>query len=208
MVVSPTKLVFSAADYDEWQTVSVTVLRDPNDTDESAYLTHRGPHLSYRGLIVTVNDIWPGTTTETGNGHTITVRNTASAPLGVTVTTPATLDQDTEITVSGAPSDTPQSASGYGLGESAETRWSVSIGVSATPADGLNICLPLPAALVAEAGQRQRTLLRYADDSKGWGAVAGVECRDDTLCAAGVNVFTVAMDRGPGGGGFQPRPVR
>ena len=191
VAVSPTELVFSAADYDEWQTVAVNVLRDPNDTDESAYLTHRGPRLSYGGLIVTVNDVWPGTTTETVNGHTITVRNTASAPLGVTVTAPATLDRDTEVTVSGAPSDTPQSASGYGLGEAAEARMAASIRVNGAPADGLNICLPLPAALVAEAGERALTLMRYAGDDGGWSAVDGAERRGDAVCADGVTEYGV-----------------
>ena len=191
VVVSPTELVFSSADYDEWQTVAVNVLRDPNDTDENAYLTHRGPRLSYGGLIVTVNDVWPATTTETVNGHTITVRNTASAPLGVAVTAPATLDRDTEVTVSGAPSDTPQSASGYGLGEAAEARMAASIRVNGAPADGLNICLPLPAALATEAGDRALTLLRYAGDDGGWTPVSGAQRRGDAVCADGVTEYGV-----------------
>ena len=191
VVVSPTELVFSAANYDRWQTVTVTVLRDANELDESAHIAHRGPRLSYGGFIVNVNDTWPGTTTETVNGYTITVKDTVDAPLGVTVTAPATLDRDTEVTVSGAPADTPQSASGYGLGASAAARLSVSIGASATPADGLNICLPLPAALVAEAAGRPLTLLRYAGDDGGWSAVAGAQRRGDALCADGVTEYGV-----------------
>ena len=191
VVVSPTELVFSADDYDEWQTVTVTVLRDANELDESAHIAHRGPRLSYGGFIVTVNDVWPGTTTETVNGYTITVKDTVSAPLGVTVTAPATLDRDTEVTVSGAPAGTPQSASGYGLGAAAEARMAVSIGVSATPADGLNICLPLPAALAAEAGGRPLTLLRYAGDDGGWSAVSGAQRRGDAVCADGVTEYGV-----------------
>ena len=191
VVVSPTELVFSAANYDRWQTVTVTVLRDANELDESAHIAHRGPRLSYGGFIVNVNDTWPGTTTETVNGYTITVKDTVDAPLGVTVTAPATLDRDTEVTVSGAPADTPQSASGYGLGATAAARLSVSIGASATPADGLNICLPLPAALVAEAAGRPLTLLRYAGDDGGWSAVAGAQRRGDALCADGVTEYGV-----------------
>ena len=62
--------------------MTVTVLRDANELDESAHIAHRGPRLGYGGFIVNVNDTWPGTTTETVNGYTITVKDTVDAPSG------------------------------------------------------------------------------------------------------------------------------
>ena len=194
VVVSPTEVTFSSANYREWQTVKVTTLRDANDTDESATLAHRGPNLSYGSILVMVNDIWPGTTTETVNGHTLTLHHAADAPAGVTITAPETLDTDAAVTVSAAPSHTPLSAPGYGLGAETAARMLASIRVNRAPSDGLTICLAVPAALVTEAGERPLTLLRYADGV--WKPVAGAERRDGDdgvtlLCAAGVTEFGV-----------------
>ena len=163
VTVSPTELTFSSANWNQWQTVKVTTLRDPNDTDESATLAHRGPNLSYGSILVSVNDTWPGATTETVNGRTVTLRHTQDAPYGVTVTAPSTLDTNTHITIAGPPPGTPQGAPGYGLGQSAAARMLADIRVSGTPAAGLTICLPLPPALLAEAGDHPLTLLRYAN---------------------------------------------
>ena len=200
VVVSPTALTFSSDDWNEWQTVSVTVARDANDSDENAFLAHRGPNNSYGGIIVTVNDTWPGAATQTVNGHTVTLRYTADASPAVTVTAPPTLDRDTDITISAAPADTPQLAPGYNLGESAAARMAAGITVDGTPAAGLTICLPVPAALITEAGRNPLTLLRYAAAGESWTAVAGSQRRAGAagsalLCAAGVTeygVFAVA----------------
>ena len=163
VVVSPTELTFSSANFREWQTVKVSALRDANDTDESATIAHRGPSLGYGSILVTVNDTWPGAATETVNGHTVTTRHTLDAPYGVTVTAPATLDANTHITIAGPPPGTPEGAPGYGLGQSAAARMLADIRVSGAPSAGLTICLPIPAALAAEAGDRPLTLLRYAN---------------------------------------------
>ena len=163
VVVSPTALTFSSANFRQWQTVKVSTLRDANDTDESATIAHRGPSLGYGSILVTVNDTWPGAATETVNGHTVTMRHTLDAPYGVTVTAPATLDANTHITIAGPPPGTPEGAPGYGLGQSAAARMLADIRVQGTPAAGLTICLPIPAALAAEAGDRPLTLLRYAN---------------------------------------------
>ena len=163
VAVSPTELTFSSANFREWQTVKVSTLRDANDTDESATIAHRGPSLSYGSILVTVNDTWPGAATATVNGHTVTTRHTLDAPYGVTVTAPATLDANTHITIAGPPPGTPEGAPGYGLGQSAAARMLADIRVSGAPSAGLTICLPIPAALAAEAGDRPLTLLRYAN---------------------------------------------
>ena len=99
-------------------------------------------------------------------------------------------DLDTEITVSGVPSGTPQSEWGYGLGESKEARMAASIRVNGAPADGLNICLPLPAALATEAVERALTLLRYTIDA-GRSAVAGAGRWGDAICADRVPEYGV-----------------
>ena len=187
VVVAPTEVIFSSANYSEWQTVKVSTLRDPNDTDESATIAHRGPSLSYGSILVSVNDTWPGAAVETVNGHTVTVRHTMDAPYGVTVTAPDTLDADTDITIAGPPAGTPQGAPGYGLGESDAARMLADIRVSGTPADGLDICLPAPEALVTEAGEHPLTLLRYADGV--WAPVAGSERRAAMVCAAGITEY-------------------
>ena len=194
VVVSPTEVTFSSANYRQWQTVKVSTLRDPNGTNESATLAHRGPSLSYGSILVSVNDTWPGAAVATVNGHTVTVRHTLDAPYGVTVTAPSTLDTNTDITIAGPPPGTPQGAPGYGLGQSAAARMRADIRVSGTPADGLTICLPLPEALVAEAGDHPLTLLRYAAGV--WTPVAGAARRDSAggaamLCAAGITEYGV-----------------
>ena len=189
VVVAPTEVIFSSANYNQWQTVKVSTLRDPNDTDESATLAHRGPNLSYGSILVSVNDTWPGAIMETVNGHTVTLRHTLDAPYGVTVTAPDTLDADTDITIAGAPAGTPQGAPGYGLGESEAARMLADIRVQGTPADGLTICLPVSEALVTEAGERPLTLLRYADGV--WTPVAGAERRAVMVCADGITEYGV-----------------
>ena len=194
VVVSPTEVTFSSANYRQWQTVKVSTLRDPNDTDESATIAHRGPSLSYGSILVSVNDTWPGAAMETVNGRTVTVRHTLDAPYGVTVTAPSTLDTNTDITIAGPPPGTPAGAPGYGLGQSAAVRMLADIHVSGTPADGLTICLPLPEALVTEAGDHPLTLLRYAGGV--WTPVAGAARRDSPggaamLCADGVTEYGV-----------------
>ena len=196
VTVSPDTLRFTAADWNRWQTVTVAAARDANESDEDASLVHRGPNRSYGALIVSVNDVWPGATTATVNGHTVTMRHTLDAPPGVTVTVPDTLDADTDITVSGAPADAPEGAPGYGIGASAAARMLVNIRVQGAPADGLSLCVPVPAALSAEAGGNALTLLRYADGV--WTPVAGAQRRAGPagsgaalLCAAGVTEYGI-----------------
>ena len=172
-MVSPTEVTFSFANYNQWQTVKVSTLRDANDSDESATIAHRGPSLSYGSILVTVNDTWPGAVVETVNGHTVTMRHTLDAPYGVRVTALDTLDTNTDITIAGPPAGTPQGAPGYGLGQSAAARMLADIRVQGTPAAGLTICLPIPAALATEAGDHPLTLLRYANGV--WTPVAGAE---------------------------------
>ena len=200
---APATLTFSASDWNEWQTVKITVARDANRSDESATVSHRGPGLSYGSILVAVNDTWPGSTSATVNGHTVTMRHTLDAPAGVTVTAPETLDTDLDITIGGPPADAPDGAPGYGIGQTAAARMLASIRVAGTPADGLSVCLPLAAALVdeaealADAGEEPPlTLLRYADGR--WSPVADSARRDsgdgigtELLCAAGVTEYGV-----------------
>ena len=202
VTVSPTAVHFTAADYSRWQTVAVTVLRDANSIAASASLAHRGPNYGCGSIIVSVSDTWPGAVAEQVNGHTVTMRHELEAPPGVTLTltAPDTLDTDSAITIGGPPADAPNGAPGCGIGQSPPARMLATIRVRGTPSAGLTICLPAPAALLAEAGEHPLTLLRCANDV--WTPVAGSERRDRgdrigavLVCAAGVmecGLFAVA----------------
>ena len=193
VTVSPTAVHFTAADYNRWQTVAVTALRDANNTAASAILAHRGPNYSCGSIIVSVSDAWPGAVAEQVNGHTVTMRHELEAPPGVTVTltAPHTLDTNSDITIGGPPAAAPNGAPGCGVGQSPPARM---------PAAGLTICHPAPAEPLAEAGEHPLTLLRCANDVRT--PVAGSERRDRgdgigavLVCAAGVmeyGLFAVA----------------
>ena len=73
----------------------------------------------------------------------------------------------------------------FGLGETA-----VALSVAPVPAGGLEVCLPVAAALRAEAGGRALRLLRHG--AEGWAPVAGA--RDAAapaarVCASGLTAF-------------------
>ena len=84
MQPTPGELRFTAADWNQWQTVAISIAGDPNHTDESATLSHHGPNYSYGSLIVSVTD--------TGNnpadampGPSLTVITEPNTRIGVTV---------------------------------------------------------------------------------------------------------------------------
>ena len=182
VTVSPTAVHFTAADYNRWQTVAITALRDANNTAASASLAHRRPSYSCGSIIVSDTDTWPSAVAEQVNGHTVTMRHEPAAPLGVTVTLTAldTLDTNSDITIGGPPADAPNGAPGCGIGQSPPARM---------PSAGLTICLPAPAVLLAEAGEHPLTLLRCATGA--WTPVAGSDRDGDGIAAVPVRAAGV-----------------
>ena len=119
----------------------------------------------------------------TVSGHTVTVEVDAGAPAGVGVGLPPRLDADLRLRFA-APGVALESAR-FGLGETA-----VALSVAPVPAGGLEVCLPVAAALRAEAGGRALRLLRHG--AEGWAPVAGA--RDAAapaarVCASGLTAF-------------------
>ena len=187
---SPAELTFTAANWNQWQTVQISVAGDPNHTDESATLAHYGPNRGYGSVLVSVTDT--GDSRQAGDTPppALTVVTEPGARWGVTVTptVPADLAAHGVVRVSSA-YGAPRTATGYSLGRNGVAQAIVSIaGPADVPASGLTVCLPVARALVDEAGERLLTLLRYAD---GWQPVSGAEHNAATrsVCAAGVTDF-------------------
>ncbi len=192
---TPAELRFTAADWNEWQEVQVSIANDRNHTDESATLAHYGPNRGYGSLLVSVTD--------TGNnpadakpGPSLTVVTEPGARWGVTVraTAPADLAAHGVVRVSPA-YGAPRTAAGYGLGRNGAAQAIVRIAAAEAdvPASGLTVCLPVARALAEEAGERRLTLLRYGDAESGggWQAAPGAEydAVGRMVCAAGVTGF-------------------
>ncbi len=193
---TPAELRFTAADWNQWQTVSIAIAGDANHTDESATLAHYGPNRGYGSVLVSVTDT--GDSRQAGDTipPALTVITEPGARWGVTVTatTPADLTAHGVVRVSPA-SGVPRTAAGYGLGRNGAAQAIVSIAAPAdAPASGLTVCLPVARALAEEAGERRLTLLRYgdaADTGGGWQVVPGAEydAVGRRVCAAGVSEF-------------------
>ncbi len=193
---SPAELTFTAANWNQWQTVKISIAGDANSTDESATLAHYGPNRGYGSVLVSVTDT--GDSRQAGDTPppALTVVTEPGARWGVTVTAtvPADLAADGVVRVSSA-YGAPRTATGYSLGRSGAAQAIVSIaGPADVPASGLTVCLPVARALADEAGERLLTLLRYVDagdDGASWQAVSGAEydAVGRRVCAGGVTEF-------------------
>ncbi len=193
---TPDALRFTAANWNQWQTVAISIAGDPNHTDENATLAHYGPNRGYGSVLVSVTDTGDSRQAGDTTPPALTVVTEPGARWGVTVTptVPADLAADGEVRVSSA-YRVPRTATGYSLGRSGAAQAIVSIAApDDTPASGLTVCLPVARALADEAGERPLTLLRYtaaADDGASWQPVSGAEHNAATrsVCAAGVTGF-------------------
>ena len=187
---SPAELTFTAANWNQWQTVKISIAGDANSTDESATLAHYGPNRGYGSVLVSVTDTGDSRQAGDTTPPALTVITEPGARWGVTVTptVPADLAAHGVVRVSSA-YGLPRTATGYSLGRSGVAQAIVSIAApDDTPASGLTVCLPVARALADEAGERRLTLLRYAD---AWQPVSGAEHNAATrsVCAAGVTDF-------------------
>jgi len=131
----------------------------------------------------------PGTTTqETVGSRTLTVIAEAAAPAGVRITKPETLAADVTVTVAPPAADQPVSGGQFRLGQEADDRTVVDITVTAVPPGGLEVCLPVTAALRREAGGAALLLLHY--DGSRWTVVAESRDLGTRVCAPGVTDFS------------------
>ena len=198
---TPDALLFTAANWNQWQTVAISIAGDANHTDESATLAHYGPNRGYGSVLVSVTDTGDSRQAGDTTPPALTVITEPGARWGVTVapTVPADLAADGVVRVSSA-YRLPRTATGYNLGRSGAAQAIVSIAApDDVPASGLTVCLPVARALADEAGERPLTLLRYAaaaddgaaDDGAAWQPVSGAEHNAATrsVCAAGLTGF-------------------
>ncbi len=192
---TPDELHFTAADWEQWQTVSIAIAGDANHTDESSTLAHYGPNRGYGSVLVSVTDT--GDSRQAGDtlAPALTVITEPGARWGVTATptTPADLTAHGVVRVSPA-YGVPRTAAGYGLGRNGAAQAIVRVAAPEdAPVSGLTVCLPVARALAEEAGEHRLTLLRYgdADTGGGWQAVSGAEydAAAQSVCAAGVTEF-------------------
>ena len=123
------------------------------------------------------------TTTVPVDGQTVTVTVTreAGSLTGVTLAYPATLTRNLRITIAPLLDGVPLASDRFGLGMTTAAQAGATLTVVGVPAGGLEICLPLSDALVAEAGSRPLTLVRYGGG--GWQGLPGAERRGMSVCA-------------------------
>ena len=168
----PAALVFTPANWDTAQSVSVTARVDQGGGDELATVRLTASGGGYDGLrgnvLVSVDDrLVP-----------VIVTTRPGAPAGVGVYGPA--GSAARATVSPAGADTPTMATGAGFGIGT----AVGVAVTRGPAGGLEICLPVSDELRTDADAAVLTLLRYAGGA--WAELAGARDLGDRVCAGGV----------------------
>ena len=132
------------------------------------------------------------TTELTLDGRTVTITREAGALLGASVSLPSRLTRDLTITYAPVIPGLPLSSARYGLGMTPEAQAGTTLTVVGVPAGGLELCLPVPAALASEAGARPLTLVRY--EGAGWNALPGAAHRTVEVCAPNISsgVFAAA----------------
>ncbi len=168
----PAALVFTPANWDTGQAVSVSARVDEGSGDELATVRLTAQGGGYDGLrgnvLVSVDDrLAP-----------VIVTTRPGAPAGVSVYGPA--GSAARATVAAAGADTPTMATGAGFGIGT----AVGVAVTRGPAGGLEICLPVSDELRTAADAAALTLLRYAGGS--WAELAGARDLGDRVCAGGV----------------------
>ena len=168
----PAALVFTPANWDTGQAVTVSARVDQGSGDELATVRLTAQGGGYNGLrgnvLVSVDDRLVPVITTTRPG----------APAGVGVYGPA--GSAARATVAAAGADTPTMATGAGFGIGT----AVGIAVTRGPAGGLEVCLPVSDALRTDADAAALTLLRYAGGA--WAELAGARDLGDRVCAGGV----------------------
>ena len=198
--VSPAGLTFTARDWEQAQTVTVTARDDGNEDAEPSSLSHRASGGGYGGVsgslpvsvegetTVRVSGGASGTTTYFVEGRRVTVTVMAGAPEGIVVDFAGSgaLARDVVLRFAPPAAGVPLGSARFGLGETSDRRTVVDVTAEPVPSGGLEICLPVTASLRAEAGERVLRLLHYG--GSGWEPVAG--SRDDAargrVCASGV----------------------
>ena len=205
--VDPTTLSFMTTDWATAQPVTVTAVVDAGDyRNEKVRLTHTVSSLdtSYASLsavtvTVTVDDTDPLPTLGPGedttiNGHPVTVTSTGETP-AVTVTPPADLNGALTVAITPAGETVPRASTRFALGAEATHRTVVDIAVSGAGRAtvriaGLEICLPVSAALLEEADAFDRPLqfLHYQEGA--WTEVENPAYRDGQLLCARVRTFS------------------
>ena len=200
VVPTPGALTFTTTTWATAQTVTVAAGEDGDAQDDRARLGHTigrdgAGTVRAAALRVTVEDddeqivVAPGTTTqETVGSRALTVIAAAEVPAGVRITKPETLAADVTVTVTPPAADQPVDSGQFRLGEEADARTVVDIAVTAVPPGGLEVCLPVSAALRREAGGAALLLLHY--DGSGWTAVAESRDLGTRVCAPGVTDFS------------------
>ncbi len=185
------------------QTIAVTVTGDATDeANETVVVTLSAPVnatlAAAAGTGTVTNDdadlrvetTGPGTTTRTVNGRTVTVVVGDGVPAGVVVLLPVALDRDVVLRFAPPAPGVPFESARFGLGETPDRRTVVDVTAQPVPSGGLELCLPVAAALHAEAGGRGLRLLHYG--ASGWAPVA--RSRDDAarglVCASGVTALS------------------
>ena len=126
------------------------------------------------------------------DGRTVTITREAGALLGASVSLPSRLTRDLTITYAPMIPGLPLSSARYGLGMTPEAQSGTTLTVVGVPDGGLELCLPVPAALASEAGARPLTLVRY--EGAGWNALPGAVHRATEVCAPNISsgVFAAA----------------
>ena len=200
VVPTPGALTFATGTWATAQTVTVAAAEDGDAQDDGATLGHTvggfgAGTVRAAALRVTVEDddeqivVVPGTTTqETVGSRTLTVIAEAAAPAGVRITKPETLAADVTVTVAPPAAAQPVSGGQFRLGQEADDRTVVDITVTAVPPGGLEVCLPVTAALRREAGGAALLLLHY--DGSRWTVVAESRDLGTRVCAPGVTDFS------------------
>ena len=197
------------------QVIAVSVIGDADDEpDETVGVALRGPTnatlasgaATGTGTIVDddeagtgrrVETAGPGTTVREVDGHTVTVVVAEGVPSGVALVLPPVLDRAVTVRFAPPAAGVPLESARFGLGESPDRRTVVDVSAVPVPSGGVALCLPVAAALRAEAGARALRLLRWG--ASAWAPVAG--SRDDVpggqVCASGVTAlspFAVGYD--------------
>ena len=168
----PAALVFTPANWDTGQAVTVSARVDQGSGDELATVRLTASGGGYDGqrgnVLVSVDDRLVPVITTTRPG----------APAGVGVYGPAGFAARATVAAAGADTPTLATGAGFGIGTA------VGVAVTRGPAVGLEICLPVSDALRTEAEAAALTLLRYAAGA--WTELAGARDLGDRVCAAGV----------------------
>ena len=130
-----------------------------------------------------------GTRTYALGGRAVTVTQAAGTRAGVELTLPGRLAQDVAIRLRPPGPDVPLTRGRYGFGP-AGAQAAVEMAVTPVPEGGLDVCVPVPAAVRAAARERAVQLVRYVGGRWArWARVAGATTEADRACGAGLTWF-------------------